>query len=248
MCWLQTEAKSAKVSPSFAASTNVDWGASETKMDTRDSEMEAEDSVSQAEMTLVGGLPPGGNDDWPDWAASTSSMPMPVRYTTVEFPLLFEKLGLERLYKVGADSGKDQDFEKFVEEVKSESKRFRKGFTNALQTYSVLKGNEVPESCQYDTIGDIKKWGNGGKVCRPKCVGFIWPSTKEIREPVKFVPGKFTGLLKAKKLAVKLMAESTDTGKKVRVSRHCVGMIVTGMTESSELVEEAYFVNPEREE
>lgn len=246
MCWSQTKVK---LPAGIAFEYDRDSGTLETRMDTTDAETEAEHSVSQAEMTVVGGLPPGGSDEWPQWAESTGAMPMPVRYTVVEFPLLFEKLALERLYQVGADSGEDSEedvaqFDQFVEKVKKETTIFVAGFTNALETYSVLKGSEVPQSCQFDTIGDIKKWGNGGKVCTEKCRAFIWPSSIEILEPVVFVPGKFTGLPNAKKEEVQTMAKSTDAGKHVRVSKHCVGMIVTGMKEDGKIVEEDFFVNP----
>jgi hypothetical protein len=111
----------------------------------------------------------------------------------------------------------------------------------------VLKGNEVPSSCTYDTVGNIKQWGNGGKVCRPKCFGFIYASTQRIGEPVKFVPGLFNNLAGAKKKEIQQMAQSTEMHKKITLSKNCVGMIITGQTETSDFKTEGFFVNPDED-
>merc|ERR1712137_541910 len=121
------------------------------------------------EETTVGGLPLDG--DWPSWAESAHVQPMPIRYTTEAMEESLNKMMAIRLSEIKAKylTPGSKDTAQVAHNADLEMNNITTSVKAAIKHYAFATGFPTPKSCTYDTIGNIKEWGNGGKVCKPFC-------------------------------------------------------------------------------
>uniref|UniRef100_A0A0G4F6U5 WSC domain-containing protein n=1 Tax=Chromera velia CCMP2878 TaxID=1169474 RepID=A0A0G4F6U5_9ALVE len=165
-------------------------------------------SVSRIENTVVGGIPQGDDTDWPGWADSAHSLPMPVRYSTIDWSEAFElgfrqqAMSVVTWFRENLD---EKEAERFKSKVEGQFENLKSNIGRALTDYLKARGLIPGTNCKYDSVGNILAWGNGGKECEVKCFAEVYALPDfnghnvklsegilgvEPNDPLNFVPDK----------------------------------------------------------
>jgi hypothetical protein len=173
-----------------------------------------------------------------------------------------KKLVKERLYamdytsaqKSSAD-GAEQKLNEMLSRLDKEFDTFVEDVDIALRDYANWKGVPLPSECSYDTVGNLKKWGENGRTCAEKCKVEIYQASNFKGEPVEFVEGVYMGLdttqipkyvnLNAP-LPTSAMAKFPNfepEPKSIRMGKECDGIVMKGLDKNKQEVMEEWF-NP----
>merc|ERR1719240_1467395 len=176
--------------------------------------------------------------------------------------LVLKKLVKERLYAMDYQSaqkssadGAEQKLNEMLGRLDKEFDNFVSDMDLALRDYANWKGVPLPTECKYDTVGNLKRWGENGRTCKEKCKVEIYQASNFKGEPVEFVEGVYMGLdttqipkyvnLNAP-LPASAMAKNPSfepEPKSIRMGKECDGIIMKGLDKNKQEVVEEWF-NP----